>query len=92
LFSNHEIIDLALGLVAASIIIFVFRKWKVQKPRYFYIAFFFILSGHVFTIVEGVVWKDFFNLLEHSSVLFAGVFFYIGCRKYLRTSVRTGDD
>lgn len=92
MFSGHELLDLVLGLVAASIIIFVFRQWKVRKPGYFYIAFFFIFFGHVFKIAEGIVWRDFFNLLEHSSVLFAGLFFYIGCRKYFRTSVRVEED
>ena len=68
MFESHEIIALVLALVAALVIIIVFRKWEVRKPRDFYIAFFFIFSGHVFTIAEGVLWHDLFDLLEHSSV------------------------
>lgn len=89
MFAGHEILDLVMGLISALVIIFVFRSWKVRQPQYFYIAYVFVFFGHIFSIVEGVIWMDFFNLLEHLSDLFVGLFFYIGCKRHFMSLVRT---
>ena len=34
-----------------------------------------VLLSDLFTVLEGLLWFDLFNILEHGSLLFAGVFF-----------------
>ncbi|MFC1769696.1 hypothetical protein ACFLZI_01410 [Nitrospirota bacterium] len=84
MFDANEIINLIFALVAVLVIIFVFNKLEVPKPRSLYMGFSFILCGYVFTVIEGVLWRDFFNVIEHSCYALAGLYFLVGCWKYLR--------
>jgi hypothetical protein len=38
-----------------------------------------ILGAYVFTAIEGVLWPDLFNVLEHLCYALAGLSFAAGC-------------
>ena len=40
-----------------------------------------MIGGCVFTVVEGFVWPEVLNLLEHACYAMSGVAFAIGCRR-----------
>lgn len=91
MFDVSEIINLVFAVVAALVIIFVFRKLEVRKPASFYAGFSFVLCGYVFTVVEGVLWEDFFNAAEHACYALAGVFYLAGCWNYVAGSGKGGE-
>ncbi len=79
MFQESEIIALVVSLVGVFLLIFVFARRDVPQLRHFYAGFFAIAAGSFFTVVEGVMWEDSFNLLEHLSYMLGGVFFMLGC-------------
>ena len=79
MFQESEIITLVVALVGAFLLTFVFTRRKVPELGFFYSAFFFIVAASLFTVVEGVAWNAFFNLLEHLCYVFSAVSFIVGC-------------
>jgi hypothetical protein len=79
MFQESEIITLVVALVGAFLLIFVFTRRKVPELGFFYSGFFFIVATSLFTVVEGVVWNGFFNLLEHLCYVFSAASFILGC-------------
>lgn len=80
MFQESEIIALVVALVGVFLLIFVFARRDVPQLRHFYAAFFAIAAASFFTVVEGVMWENFFNLLEHLSYMLSGILFILGCR------------
>ena len=83
MFQESEIIALVVALVAAFLLFFLFARREIPKLGFFYAGFFCIVAASLFTVVEGVLWNDFFNVLEHACYLFSGLFFLLGCRALL---------
>ncbi len=77
---ESELINLVLGFISIVLILSVFWKHTVSTLRYFYIAFFLIISAYIATVVEGLIWPRFFDILEHALFAFSGIAFVIGCR------------
>ncbi len=86
MFEESEIIALVVALVGAFLLIFVFARRKIPELGYFYLGFFSIAAASLFTVIEGVLWKDFFNFLEHLSYTIAGISFIVGCRTLMKQS------
>lgn len=80
MFQESEIVTLGVAVIGALILLFVLSRRKIPRFRFFYIGFFAIVAASFFTVIEGVIWNDFFNLLEHLSYVIAGIFFAAGCR------------
>ncbi len=80
-FQESEIANLILGVVSLLILEFVYRDRKRVKTRlkFIYLGFLLIISGYIFTVIEGVLWHDFFNFLEHLSYALSGISFAAGC-------------
>jgi hypothetical protein len=76
---ESEIINLILGIIAVLIILLIFRKLNLPSLRFFYAGFAFLLCAYVFTVVEGFIWCDFFNVLEHLSLALSGITFALAC-------------
>jgi uncharacterized membrane protein len=92
MFEESEIIMLVVALVGAFLLISVFTKRKVVQLRYFYIGFFAIVAASFFTVIEGVLWNDLFNLLEHLCYVIAGLSFIAGCNVLLKQSQSKQED
>lgn len=79
MFQESEIFNLLLGLVSLAIVFYEIRKRHIPGFRMFLLAFVFICTARLFTVVEGLFWGDILNLLEHFSYAFAGLAFAAGC-------------
>ncbi len=86
-FQESEIINLVLAVISVCIVVFLFREKEIQVFKWIYAGYFAIVASFVFTVVEGVFWKDFFNHLEHLSVAIAGLAFAVGCLTLYRQAV-----
>lgn len=92
MFQESEIINLTLGLIAVFIVFIIFRKNKIPLLRPFTTSFFFLFGSYLFTVIEGVIWHDFLNLLEHLCLALAGVSFAVSCWKTAQGSETMGND
>lgn len=81
MFEESEIVTLGVALVGAFILLFVLSKRKIARFRFFYVGFFAVIAASFFTVIEGAIWEDFFNFLEHLSYVIAGAAFVLGCRE-----------
>jgi putative Mn2+ efflux pump MntP len=77
---ESELINLVLGIISIVLILSVFWKHNLSTLRPFYIAFFFIFSAYIATVIEGLLWPRFFNILEHALFTSSSIAFVIGCR------------
>ncbi len=84
MFQESEIINLVVGLIAVLMFWYIFNKRELPKLRFIYVGFFFVLCGYLFTVIEGVFWNQFFNLLEHLCYTLSGISFLVGCRAIVR--------
>jgi len=71
----NELINLLLTL-AGTVLFYVFsRGYQLPTFRLLYAGFFMVLLSDLFTVLEGLLWFNLFNILEHGALLLAGVFF-----------------
>lgn len=74
-FQASEIADLMMMLVLGPIVVVIARRITPALFGTVALCIGLMLSGYVATIVEGIAFPDFFNLLEHASYALAGVAF-----------------
>jgi hypothetical protein len=79
---QNEIIMLLLG-IGCMIFISVnkqkVRRIPVAKPLI--AGFYVLLAGYVLTILEGLFWKDFLNVLEHICYTASSILMAVWCWK-----------
>ena len=80
----NEITALVLSLCAAALVISVFRKERMPGFGIVYLAFFFVVCASFSTLVEGLLWYDFFNTIEHASFAVAGILFAVAALRMLK--------
>lgn len=83
---DSELVNLVMGFVSVLIMIQIFRKSRLPEFNLVYLGFFAIIFAYIFTVVEGIIWKDFFNFLEHLSYAVAGLVFALGSFSIYRLS------
>jgi hypothetical protein len=76
-YQPSEIADLILLLALGPMIIIGLRRVLPSVPRATYWALAAMLGGYIFTIAEGFVLADLFNMLEHICYAIAGVAFLV---------------
>jgi len=76
-YQPSEIADLILLIALAPVILGTVRRVSVRWRAAAYVAYAFMAAAYVFTILEGFVYPDLFNLLEHWSLFGAGVSFVV---------------
>lgn len=84
---ESEIINFISALVSVPIILLISRKKEMPKFRFIYPGFFLVVSGCVFTLLEGVFLYTLFNVLEHLSYGAAGILFAAGAWSMRNPSV-----
>ena len=78
MYQESEIFNLVLGVI--SLIFFAgFGTRRLSIPRSLLIAYGCLLLSYLFTVVEGFIAPDTFNLLEHLADAVAGAVFAYGC-------------
>lgn len=78
-FQESEVVCLVLALVFAVAIVVLRRAERLPDLPLIYGAAGFMIAATGFTVLEGVLWYGFFNLLEHVCYALAGVFLALGC-------------
>jgi hypothetical protein len=74
-YQPSEIASLVLLLALGPVIMAALPRLLPKVPRSGYVAFFAMLGAYIFTIAEGFVFPDAFNMLEHVCYAVAGVAF-----------------
>ncbi|MBI5017645.1 MAG: hypothetical protein HZB55_19420 [Deltaproteobacteria bacterium] len=72
---ENELINLLMGLAALPALLLLARHGRTPRLPFFYAGFGAVLAAYVFTIIEGLLWFDVFNLLEHLSLAASGLLF-----------------
>lgn len=76
IFDTFELITFVMALLGFIILTINSRKLKNKKLKFaFILAFLFILLNRIFTNVEALFFRDFFNLIEHSCKILAALSF-----------------
>jgi len=86
---ESELIRLLLG-IAAAIILALSRNGlkRLSGYRTFTAAYFVLLGGWVFTVVEHLAFPEIFNLLEHTAYAVSGALYLRWCILLVRSSMR----
>jgi len=83
MYEESEVINLFMSIV--SIIVFwQSTKKDIERLRYFYLGFLCMVFAYFFTVIEGFIYKSFFNSLEHLSFALAGLAFAIASHEMLK--------
>ena len=85
----NELINLSVDVICIPLIFLVFRNKTLPRYHLFLFSILFILLSHFFTIVEGYILNQFFNFLEHFSLLIAAAFFLLGVIHYFLRAKET---
>lgn len=79
MFYPNELASLIFGIIAAAVVFLFFRKERLPRFGSLYAAFLMILAANFFTVIEGALWGEFFNILEHLCYAAAGLLFVVFC-------------
>lgn len=74
-FQANEVASFVFGIIAAVIVLSFILREKLPSLRLVYAGFFAILAANFFTVIEGVLWGEVFNLLEHLSYALSALSF-----------------
>jgi len=86
MFQESEIITLIMGIVGICILFTSLKRFRFPGAEYFKAGFTVLFLSYVFTVAEGVLWQNLFNLLEHFGYLFSGCLFAVGCVRLSESS------
>lgn len=77
---QNELIILLVG-VGAALFIFLNRRRIVQIPQYrlLLVSYAALFVGWVFTIIEGFIWTDAMNIVEHACYMASSVASAVWC-------------
>ena len=79
MFQESEIINLILAFISISVFALILKKRGLPRVRLLLLGFFLMLCGYLFTVIEGIIWHVFFNLIEHLCYALSGISFLAGC-------------
>ena len=86
---ESELIRLFLG-IAAAVILALSRGGlkRLSGHKIFTAAYFVLLAGWIFTVVEHVAFPEIFNLLEHTAYVVSGILYLLWCVRLVRGGAR----
>ncbi len=77
---NNELILLILGLGVLIFFSVLRRRMQdIPKPGCFFSAFAVLAAGWLLTVLEGLFWTDWLNLLEHVCYALSSILLTIWC-------------
>ena len=81
---DNEVIMLILG---AGVVYYVLINWsqvrRIHAWKWLLGSFFLMITGWLFTVLEGFIFADAFNLFEHISYALGGISMVVWCRKFI---------
>ena len=84
MFQINEVMALVFCLIGAVLLVFLVNRKAIPAYPRFIASFFCVVASNVFTVAEGFVFYDAFNLMEHFSYLAAACFFLAGVIQLIR--------
>lgn len=89
MYQESEIVDLLMVVFLTPIMAASVRAIHLAGKRWFVAAYLTIVAGYVFTVAEGYILADVFNVLEHACYAGAGMLFAVGLTILARASRRS---
>ena len=86
MFQESEIVNLGFGFASLIVVFYLSKRFEIPKSKYVYAGFSFILLAYVFTVIEGVVFHDLFDNLEHLCYAVSSILFFIYCWSLVKLS------
>lgn len=74
MYQDSEVVNLIMSIISLGII-WQFIKKEIERLRYFYLGFGFMVLAYFFTVAEGFICQNLFNSFEHLSYAIAGLTF-----------------
>jgi hypothetical protein len=79
---QNEIIMLLLGIGCMIFILVNNQKVKrIPVAKTLIAGFYVLLAGYVFTVLEGLLWREFLNVLEHICYTASSILMTVWCWK-----------
>ena len=76
---ESEVVRLAQAIQFTVSVVALHRAIRLPRLPFIYAGAFLLVCANVFTVVEGLVWFELFNSLEHVCYATAGILFAVGC-------------
>jgi hypothetical protein len=77
LIKPNEVVDLVIAVLAVPILLRVVRVRPHREALFFSLGYGFMLCALVATILEGLIWPDLLNDVEHLSYAASGIAFLV---------------
>lgn len=79
---ENEIVSLLLGIGCFAFILTNRSKIKqIPESKTLVASFYILIAGNVLTVLEGLLWNDLLNLLEHIAYALSSVLLTVWCWK-----------
>jgi hypothetical protein len=89
MFQESEIVTLVIGLLGLVIFLRFFKDSDIPGLKYIKAGCTMMVCAYIFTIVEGLLFESFFNLLEHAGYAVSGLLFALGFREISKTQTNS---
>ncbi len=84
MYEMNEIMTLIFGCIGLLMLVFFLKKRFVPRFTFLLAAYCSVLASNFFTVAEGFLLYDIFNMLEHLAYLASGIFVLAGIIQYRR--------
>jgi len=79
-----EVVALVFSLIAVGAFWFILRHRRGPRLHMMVVGALCMIVGYVCTVLEGFVWEDAFNTIEHVCYALSGVAFAVGSLRLTR--------
>jgi hypothetical protein len=90
---TNEVVMLILGLGVFWFV--MLNKYKIRRIpawKLLLFAFYFLMGGWFFTVIEGFILLPFFNLLEHVSYSVSAIIMAVWCHKIAHPKIEEASE
>lgn len=90
MYQESEIVDLLMVVFLTPIMVANVRAIHIPGKRWFVGGYLVVALGYVFTVVEGFIAPEAFNIAEHVSHTVMGALFFLGALSLFRAARARG--
>lgn len=88
MYQISEVLNLIFDTIGLLITLRLLWSGLIPKFYYLILGFVCVWLSNIFTVVEGYVFPDFFNVLEHSFYFISSLLFFVSLRKEILVAAR----
>ncbi|TGK88002.1 hypothetical protein EHQ23_03905 [Leptospira bourretii] len=88
MYQISEVLNLIFDTIGLLITLRLLWSGLIPKFYYLILGFVCVWLSNIFTVVEGYVFPDFFNVLEHSFYFISSLLFLVSLRKEILVAAR----